>query len=495
MVAILKFHVFRNGKAAEEFTVSGAYMFGVDSVPLRKPVKVSFKNGCINCERKGTESVGLSLLWPVEGCGHLLLSTTRLPERKNPYILNVELARAKLMEIIVKREEWGVFGASDKSMELVRQSERFFVDSLKNISNPEKASVLADKSLKKGILYAERLAGRHSELILGARCKNNSLNRHSLGCCIDPDLMVSEQYRKRVFEMFGSVMIPMSWAKLEPERGEYDFDSIDRCIEGLAGRRLAVCAGPLLVFNKENLPKWILKGKANFEKIRESCYEFVHEVVARYSDHIHAWRVISGVNVHNIFGFNYEQVVEITRTATLAAKSSNGKSRKIIEILMPWGEYYTDGNDAIAPLMYADMVLQSGISFDAFGLEMHFGKDADGMRVRDMMQISSKLDSLGAMGKPLQITGVAIPDKPSGEEERAGGVWHKPWNAAVQAEWIEQFYKIALGKLFVASITYSVLADSGSEELAGSGLLNSELGAKKAFLSIAKLQKVILKKK
>lgn len=491
----MKFHVFINGKAAEEFTVSGAYVFGVDSVPLRGPVKISFKNGEVNCQRKGTESIGLSLLWPVEGCGRFLLSTTRLPERKEPYILNVELARAKLMEITVKCEEWGVFGSDDKSTDLVRQAERLFVDSLKNISNPEKASVLADKSLKKAIAYAERLAGKHSEMILAARCKSNSLNRHSLGCCIKPDQMGNEQYRKRVFEMFGAVTIPMSWAKLEPERGEYDFSSIDRCIEGFAGRRLAICAGPLLVFNKANLPKWILKGKSNFEKIREMCYEFVHEIVAHYSDDIHAWRVISGMNVHNIFGFNYEQIVEMTRTATLAAKSANGKSRKIIEILMPWGEYYTDGKDTIAPLMYADMVLQSGVSFDAFGLQMHVGKDADGMRVRDMMQISSKLDSIGVMGKPVRITGVGVPGTLAGEDGSGGGVWHKPWNAAVQAEWVEQFYKIALGKPFVTSITYSVLADSDSEDLACSGLLSSELGVKKAFLSMAKLQKVILKKK
>ena len=493
-MVILKFKVFKNGKVATDLSISGAYMFGVDSVPLRRPVKVSFKKGVINCERKGSESIGLALLWPVEGSGSFFLPTTRLPERDEPYILNIELARAKLMEITVKREEWGFFGVDDKSMVDVHQSESFFVEALKSIANPAKASVLADKSLKKAIGYAERLAGKHSEVILSARCNNNSLNRHSLGCCINPSQMDNEQYRKRIFEMFGAVTIPMSWAKLEPEHGEYNFSVVDKCIQAFAGRRLAICAGPLLVFNKENLPKWILKGKGDFEKIREHCYEFVHEVVSRYSDHIHAWKVISGMNVDNIFGFNYEQVVEMTRTATLAAKSANSKSRKIIEILMPWGEYYTDNKDTIAPLVYVDMVLQSGISFDAFGLQMCFGKDAEGKRVRDMMQISSRLDKFGFMGKPLRITGVAVPDQPSGEKE-PGGVWHKPWNAAVQAEWIKQFYKIALGKAFVTSVTYSVLADSKGEELAGSGLLNKDFAAKKVFLSIAKLQKVILQKK
>ena len=162
---------------------------------------------------------------------------------------------------------------------------------------------------------------------------------------------------------------------------------------------------------------------------------------------------------------------------------------------MPWGEYYTDSKDTIAPLVYADMVLQSGISFDAFGLQMHTGKDAMGMHVRDMLQISSKLDTFGIFAKPLRITSVAVPGESDDKEEPSGGVWHKPWSEAVQAEWIEQFYKIALGKGFVTSVTYSVLADSDKKGLAGAGLLDSKLVAKKAFVSMAKLQKVILKKK
>lgn len=489
----MKFQVFSNGKAIESFKISGAYMFGIDAVPLREPVKISFKGGGIHCSKKSNDSAGLALLWSVQGCGQMLLSTSRLPEREKPYILNLELARAKLMEITVKREEWGLFEEDDKSNDTFSQAERLFVDSLKNISDPAKASMLADKALKKAIVYAEHLAGKHSEIILSARCKNNILNRHSLACCIDPDQIANDTYQKRVFDMFGAVTIPTNWAQLEPERGEYDFSSIDRCIKAFEGRKLAVCAGPLLVFNKKYLPKWLLKGRTNFEKIRERGYEFVHEIVTRYAEHIHAWRVISGMNLYNVFGFNFEQTIEMTRTATLAAKSANAKSKKIIEILMPWGEYYTDGKDTIAPLVYADMVLQSGISFDAFGLQINIGKDAVGMHVRDMMQISCKLDSFGVFAKPLWITGVAVPGESDEENRPSGGVWHKPWNAAVQAEWIEQFYKIALGKPFVSSVTYSALADSDKKGSA-TGLLDSNLAAKRAFLSMAKLQKVILKK-
>ena len=101
----MRFQVFKNGVLAEDFNLSAAYLFGADTVALRTNNKISFKNGFIDCKKKTPESAGLALLWPVEGFGKILLTTTRLPERKRPYILNVELARAKLMQITLKREE------------------------------------------------------------------------------------------------------------------------------------------------------------------------------------------------------------------------------------------------------------------------------------------------------------------------------------------------------------------------------------------------------
>ncbi len=68
------------------------------------------------------------------------------------------------------------------------------------------------------------------------------------------------------------------------------------------------------------------------------------------------------------------------------------------------------------------------------------------------------------------------------------------WDQPLQAEWIEEVYKIALGKPFISSVTYSDLADGDNNELPGSGLLKEDLSTKKAFLTMAKLQKFILQK-
>ena len=490
----MKFLVFKDGKPAEEFTLSAAYMLGADNIPLHTTEKIRFKNGIIECKRKSFDAAGLALLWPVEGFGRVLLPTTRLPERKEPYILNVELARARLMQITLKREDWAIFEEDNSTAELAHEATNLFVEALKNIRDASKASLLADESLKKALFFSEKLASKHADVYLEARCRKKGLGRHSLGCVIDVSLIDEERYRKWLLEMFGFVTIPVSWRQIEPERGRLDYSVIDRCIEVLAGRRLAICVGPLLCFEESQLPRWLPHGQWEFEKIRECAYDFVSQMVTRYSRHIHAWRLISGMNAYNHFGFNFEQIIEMTRAACLASRSADSKSRKIVEILLPWGEYYAQDRETVPPLVYADMVIQSGINFDSFGLKLEFGRNALGQHMRDLLEISSRLDYFAAVAKPVHITGVAIPSAALGgdQDPEVAGMWGRPWDAATQSEWLDRLYRIALGKPFVNSVTYSALADTDNLEIRESGLLARDFAPKDAFLTLAKMQKMIL---
>jgi len=491
----LRYRVFIDGKQADEFALSAAYMFGPDMVPLRYVERIEFKKGLIECSRKGSDSAGLALLWPVKDFGRFLLHTTRLPERDEPYNLNLELARARLMQITLKREDWAIFEEDDTFAQQAHEAHELFIQALQSINDPPQASALADESLHKGLIFSEKLASRHAEQFLSVRLRNRGLSRHSLGCVMDLDRMEDQQYRKGILEMFGFITIPVNWAEIETEKGEYDFSGMDRCIDHIAGKRLAVGAGPLLRFCPEYVPAWLSRTSGEFEKVREQAYEFVNRIISRYSKYIHIWRVISGINALNCFGFTFEQVIEMTRTACLAAKAADHKSRKIVEIINPWGEYYAEGASTVPPLIYADTVLQSGIPFDGFGLQLHFGLDKPGMHLRDMMEISSLLDCFAPVNKPLHITALAVPDRSDAaapDGERAGW-WRRQWSPGLQAEWLEQVYKLALGRPFITSVTYSQLADSDKDLIAGSGLLDGQLKPKKAFMTIAKFQKTILK--
>jgi GH35 family endo-1,4-beta-xylanase len=488
----VKFQVFKGGKVVDKFTLCGAYLFGTDGVAIRR-TQIKFKNGIIDSEKSNLETAGLALLWPVNGFGKVLLPTTCLPERTQPYNLNVEIARAKLMQIITKREDWSFFNQLEGLGDISKVAQDLFIQAIQNISDPPLASKLADKSLEKAIVFSEKLAVQQAKMLFDARSTSHGFGRGCLGCRINPKHITNPKYAEKLLKLFGLVMIPINWAQIESQKGSYDFSSVDDCIKVLSKKKLAIVAGPLLCFSKEYLPEWLLHSEAGFEKIRETAYQFVSNVVARYSGSVYAWRVISGLNAQNHFEFNFEQVLEMTRAANMAVKQESDRTLKIIEISNPWGEYYATTPNTIPPLVYVDMVVQSGINFDAFGLQMRFGKNQAGMHVRDMMQISSVLDYLAPIAKPLYITDVEVPSQNGAgpHDGEVAGIWHREWGQSQQEQWIEQFYKIALSKPFVDAVIYSNLTDRAESTIANSGLLTKEFEPKKSFQTLKKLRDTI----
>jgi hypothetical protein len=484
----VKFQVFKNGKIVDKFLLCGACLFGGDGIGIRR-AQITFKNGMIECKKANLETAGLSLLWPIEDFGKVLLPTTCLPERERPYNLNVEIARAKLMQIVNKREDWLFFNNVEGLTDISEKAHDLFIKAIQNISRPSESSKLADESLKKAIVLSEKLAIKQAESLFRARCKSHGFGRGCFGCRTDPLEIDNPVYVEKLLELFGSATIPISWAQIESRKGNFDFSTIDTCIEALGKKKLTLSAGPLLCFSTEYLPKWLLRSGVGFEKIRETAYRFITEVVARYSGVIRAWCSISGLNVFNHFGFRFEQILEMTRAANMAVKQASERALKIIEVSNPWGEYYSITPNSIPPLVYMDMVVQSGINFDAFGLQMRFGKNQSGMHIRDMMQISAILDSFAPVAKPLYITNLEVPSQNNGGlyDGKVAGIWHEGWNQQRQGQWIEQFHKIALSKPFVNSVSYANLIDTDDSTIAHSGMMTNKLESKESFRTLKKL--------
>jgi hypothetical protein len=105
------------------------------------------------------------------------------------------------------------------------------------------------------------------------------------------------------------------------------------------------------------------------------------------------------------------------------------------------------------------------------------------MFVRDMFQISEKLDKLGNMGKPVHITAVQVPSTPTANGDRwYGSYWREPWTEQIQAQWVKDFYTIALSKPFVESITWADLTDRpDADTIPTGGLLGANLQPKAAY--------------
>ena len=124
-----------------------------------------------------------------EDFGKVHLPTTRLPERSQPYNLNLEIARAKLMQITVKREDWSLFEGSTEHAKRLEEAREAFIEALQNVADEGKAAKLADESLKKAVLFSESLTSAYADMLFNARLKARGFGKYTIGCQVNPSLV------------------------------------------------------------------------------------------------------------------------------------------------------------------------------------------------------------------------------------------------------------------------------------------------------------------
>lgn len=491
---MIRFHIHHKEQAAEEIA-NGAYFFAQDEIPIRS--QVSVEDSELIGVRSSDTAIGLVTMWEVNGFGKILLQTTRLPERAAPYNLNVELARGKLLRISQKREEWGMaeLNLSAEVHGQIDQSLDQFVTALGMPDQPVEAGKYADSALSLAVPAGEAMALEHARMFLQRRGATQGFGRHSFACSIDLRRMSDHTYQQFIKDNFHFVTVPATWKLLEPKEQEENFEQLDECIRWLAHNRIAVNVGPLLNFSPLSAPDWLFIWENDFEQVREMAYEFVTKTVQRYGDKVQAWNVVSGLNAENAFKFSFEQIIEMTRTAALAAKRASSRSLVLVEITEPWGGYYAFNHRTIPPLVYADMLVQSGVLLDGFGLRLRFGRGAAGMPTRDLLEIAALLDRFAIFGKPIHLSGVQVPSAPDPRDNlgRIGeaGYWHGSWTDATQAEWLDCFYQIGLSRPYVETITWQDLTDSDDAVLQRGGLTRSDLTPKPAYDKFSEIKKTL----
>jgi hypothetical protein len=176
--------------------------------------------------------------------------------------------------------------------------------------------------------------------------------------------------------------------------------------------------------------------------------------------------------------------------------------RTMIELTQPWGEYYAANQRSIPPMLYAEMVVQSGIQFDVFGVQVKFGVPRDGCWQRDLFQISSLLDRFAPFGKPVMISALQVPShstEGSGPASTVGaGVWRKPWSEALQAKWLEAVTDVALSKPFVEAICWQDLVDLPAKLIAAGqsvphgGMATMDATPKQTMKTWASLRRAVM---
>jgi len=490
---MLKFQVFNQGRAATEWTLRNAYLVSADSNQSPIRAQITFEDGLIWCEKREIGTAALCLQHPVDDCGELTLQTCQLPEREEPYLLSMELARHRIMLLYTKMEDWMLFdlGSDHVVIRRAEEARELLIAAVSTQKNdPAEASALAERALAIAVDGTEEMALAHAELLLNRRRATSALPPNLIGCGVALS-QTDDRTRTALATNFDFLMLPMPWRLMEPEEGGYNWGPIDNWVDWARRNQLPLTAGPLVNFTPTVLPDWIYIWEQDYDTVRDLLYEHLERVVTRYRDYVTAWNVVSGLHVNHHFPFNFEQLMDLTRMATMLVRKLHPPGRILVEIRQPFGEYYATNQRSIPPSMYADLIVQGGIDFDSLSLQLLMGQAVTGQYTRDLMQISNLLDHFGGFGKSLHVT-IAAPSQPvtqvmiaTPEDEQLVdpncGHWRKPWSPQVQSHWLEALFQLIISRPFVESIAWHQLMDHPAIELPLSGLVSEDFQAKNAF--------------
>jgi len=510
---MLRFAVFDDFGPANAWELRRAYLIGKDNLAV--PSQISFQDGMIECRKSSPEAAALSLQYSTKEWGLLTLRTTLLPDREQPVLLDLELARHRIMLVLDKLEEWGLASlltTSDPIMLELNAARDLFTDALVEPSAPfghftPKMAQLASDALSKAISASEHLALRQADRQFEqryavARALDENARAQYLpqfGCAVHNERFAPPLQRV-VQSNFQFLVSPMRWNDIEEHEGSYSFQATDRWIEwAVREGKIPVVSGPLLDLSSRSVPEWLTIWQHDYETLREFAYEHVCRVVKRYRKAVSRWTAISAPIVGDGVQLSLDQWVDLTRLAVLAIRKNASNARAIVEIPCPFGEHPGGDGSLVPPMFFAEMLLHAGVEVDAFGLRIQMGDHSPGHSCRDLMQISAILDDFVRFERPLHVTAIGVPSEPQGDraEDRSPdpGYWKQPWSGDQQAEWMTNTVSIAASKPFVRSVAWQALydLDRGTPEMTDGGLITRDGRAKPALKAAANIRSAFRK--
>ena len=550
-----KFAVFDHLGPAKAFVLQHALLYGSDDVALAADFE--FDEGIVECHKRSAGAAALALQVDVTDnaagassvvTSRLTLRTALLPERAEPYLLTLELARRQVQVLLVKLEEWALFDqpAETPAVAMVHKAVERFTEALvagrrdrggnyslateeaarealraairagdalcilaadvqnrRRISG-ELAAVLASKPPTTAITDHEAREARHALVgSAGAILPDAAL----IGCSINPSVF-SPELGAMIVANCDYINIPMRWNDMEPGEGKYAFAKVDKWIEwAVRTAKLPVVAGPVFDLHPRCVPRWLAIWENDYDTLRDLVIEYLKTLVTRYRRTVSTWTICSGLHAPGGLNLSPEQVMDLTKFAVAVVKKLQPTAKIIVEISQPYGEYNAlpRGARAIPPAVYGELLNQLALPVDSIGLRLQCGHNEPGRATRDMLSMSDMLDRFAAIDRPISLSALGAPSGPInlGPDDADPGFWRGPWSPESQAQWLAMVGAIAASKPYVSSICWHDLYDTPSPaplgvsagEMPGGGLTNGNGQPKLALAALGRLRAAVRDKK
>ncbi len=473
-------------------------------------ITASVADGVAISDTAGEARFGVDVRWNVEGFGYLFLTADNggehyaLPPdgREVELNLNHELARSRVLRNRrrLAQHTAGGYAPSREVAAGLALSDSLFEDAERATDETRRARYAQD-ALRHALHAGEALELDHARHAIAQRGPRDVF----LGCDtrafyqMDPDVFLdgfTDVFDYATITHYLTIR-HVGMPDFEPTEGDLRFDTREALFRRLRARGVTVEGRPLFYAYETVTPDW-LRTKS-YDDLRRYLDRHVRSVVGHYGDGMYAWEIVNELHDWaNETQLTPDQAVEIARLACDAARDTAPTVGRLINNCCPFAEYVQLrkwGNlDARypqrTPWEFMRDLVDAGVDFTITGQQMYFP-------TRDLQDSLLAIERMAAFGRPVQITEVGTSAGPSRRTVLDGSLglptepyaWHRPWDEALQADWLEGIYTLAYSLPFVEAVNWYDYVD-GPSWLANGGLVRDAQGARKpAHDRIAQLRR------
>ncbi|MBD3674870.1 MAG: endo-1,4-beta-xylanase [Planctomycetaceae bacterium] len=464
-----------------------AYITGIDKRVFA--CRVESEGDVLTLRRQKQESGKLHICWPVEGYGCPVAHTCSLPEREEPYILPMELARGKIARLRDQLGAWQVAGmVIPRNFHALRKdAQHLLAKAVQQQDDLEECGKLSQKALTLAYQAAELLSAAYTQQRLEIYRRRSTQLPSLLGCDLG-DSLPQKKDEEAFVSSFNAAFVSVEWRNIEPEEGAYDWDRLDQQVEWCQAQKLFMHAGPLLDLTDQGMPNWLSKWKDDFLNMQSFVSDFVETAITRYFGKIRYWEVSAYGNTGGALDLTEEQRLTLTARTLEIARQVDDEIQLSIRIEQPWGGYLSNGEHRLSPLQFIDAIIRSGVGLSTVNVELGVGFAPRKTGYRDLLEISELFDLWGSLGIPLQVT-LAYPSGTGDDPDSYGGMHaaetdsDDPPTPEKQAEWTRKVVPLLMAKQSVVGIYWTNYDDRKQHRYPFAGMIDAD-GKQKPALGV-----------
>jgi hypothetical protein len=471
------------------------YMCGADDLPWFS--RAYFSGDQLVIERNEDDSGRVFVPWRVGESGPLLISTSTLMERDDPYILEVELARGTANNLRNQIAQWEMMGlvVPPTLRTKVLEGTRQFARAATSQTEPAAAAQMAERSLETIIDAMRQLTSEYVEQALAMRRSQQRQFTSWFGVHLGGQLPKANMARQ-VVNTFNMVSLPLTWRTIEAVEGRRIWSDADVQVEWAHSAGLRICAGPLLELDDRGVPDWTYLWEGDFDSILSFMLDHVRAVVERYRGKVHLWQVAARMTHGHALGLSEEARLQLAAKAITIVRQFDPTTPLVVTFDQPWAEYLASEQLDLAPMHFADALVRADLGLSGLGLEINIGYHPGGSVPRGPLAISRLVDTWSLLELPL-LMALTLPSS-AGEDPQANGkvrVLSSEQDKVTpesQRDWINEHVPLLLAKNAVQVVLWNQLSDAAPHHYPHSGVFDAADKPKPALEALRKIRQQYL---